>query len=870
MSWIGVYNKRKVRDQLYILDMLEKNKLKANKNYKIKEEEKFISFFKHSLLPSYLVNKFHILIENTEEEMETGIFRKFLTPANKKKIKKLMRGFYLILLVIFCMYNNAQKLILSRKHIYTLKTFNYFNKHYFNCYFYKINMLQCFTKAFFLDKHYYTTYVHYSNLFLLYNSKYFKVFFNFENYKYEQDKVLRPDWNVLENYPKYYKPSEKEKKPVRMYTEFFDYMNEWRKNRARKLTKYSLHSIRINLPWNIIEKGSDNEELIEKKRNLKILKKYLTRHDNLYFFFIIYEFALKLYDNLLLNYFNHDFFGKVKIFLKNEKINMDYNNEIKILSSPYLYLSEKDLNKAENVNQNNLSLNKFNTHTHLINIKYYRIKIPFLFFLLHTTYSIYHRRARYNLYIRGDSFFQEHFSKMQHFLWINSDVSSRITKNKYYPLFYNQRLYTFYSFSNHVELHWFNKWFTFYYCYNLKLKRVLTIKNDYSKSLFNLLLSNSFILNIINKKNFIENIYDSSYFRTQYLYDLYNGYYLFMENIVTKYDKLFSFAHFSYLKYEPMIRNVYLVPYDKHFLIQHLTKKTALINYLNVLIDINYINFYFLNDLFNLKKDNILSATIKSLNFYNKIFRIIFMLLDPFFFKYFYQKYFAIKRRRKHLRFLFLKCADYIMHCLLSISFTYNLKGYDIISASGKQEVKFKNIKTKFNISKFNFLMYNLYWKIETSNTSVFNSAYSNYILQTNIAINSIYQQRFKDLASQINVLFKKSKIFDNFRNKYYYLTDVLKNHYLELLLYNIEYVCFFFFMNIKKYSKLLLNSKINSHMKFIYSTFIYRYYIYNIWLESHYYDDWFYEWNKRVYWIYDNFSNFEGKSFYHKNNDLI
>ena len=182
-----------MREQVRILEMLEENKRKADKNYKRKEEDKYVSFFKHSILPSHLVTKFHILIENTQEEIETGIFRKFLTPANKKRIKHLMRGFYLILLVIFCMYNNSQKLILSKKHIYTLKTFNYFNKHYFNYYFYKINIFQYFTKAFFLDKHYNNTYVHYFNLFLLYKSKYFKVLFNFENYKYEQDKVFRTD-----------------------------------------------------------------------------------------------------------------------------------------------------------------------------------------------------------------------------------------------------------------------------------------------------------------------------------------------------------------------------------------------------------------------------------------------------------------------------------------------------------------------------------------------------------------------------------------------------------------------------------------------------------------------------------------------------
>ena len=68
--------------------------------------------------------------------------------------------------------------------------------------------------------------------------------------------------------------------------------------------------------------------------------------------------------------------------------------------------------------------------------------------------------------------------------------------------------------------------------------------------MFYLLLSNSFVLNIIDKKNLIEYFYEKSYFRTQYLYELYNGYYLFMEKMVTKFDKLFAFSHFSYFKYK--------------------------------------------------------------------------------------------------------------------------------------------------------------------------------------------------------------------------------------------------------------------------------------------------------------------------------
>ena len=48
-----------------------------------------------------------------------------------------------------------------------------------------------------------------------------------------------------------------------------------------------------------------------------------------------------------------------------------------------------------------------------------------------------------------------------------------------------------------------------------------------------------------------------------------------------------------------------------------------------------YINFYFLKDFFNLQNRDILTRNFRILNFYDKIVSIIFMNLDPFFFKYF-------------------------------------------------------------------------------------------------------------------------------------------------------------------------------------------------------------------------------------------
>ncbi len=861
MSWLSLYIKRKAFKRKNLLDALSRNKLKIKQQNELREDQKFVSFFRCSMLPSRLITKFDILIENTEEELETGKFRKFLTPANRKKVKNLMRGFYLILFVIFYMYSISQQLFLSKKNIYTVKTFDYLNKHNFNYYFSKIKIFQDFIKTYVLDQQYNKTYIYYFNLYLFYQLKYFEVLLNFEDYKYELDKILRPDWNIEENYPRFYKPSAKEKKPARMSTDFYDYIK--RKNRVRVITKYSLRSKRVNEIWNIVAKGPDNEDLIKEKRDLKNKKKHLVRHDNLYFFYIIYEFGLKIHDKLLANYFNYDFFGKVKIFQKIEKKDFNLKNEIKILSSPYIFLSESDKDLNE-VNENNIENFEFNTQSYLINIKYYRIKMPFLFFLLYTTYSIFHRRARYNLYVRGDLFFQEHFSKMYYFLWINAG-NGRISQNPYYPLYQGQKLHTYYFLSNHVEFKWFNNWFTFYYCYYSKLANIFFVQNAHSKSLFYLLLSNSFVLNLIDKKNLIEYFYEKSYFRTQYLYELYNGYYLFMEKMVTKFDKLFAFAHFSYFKYESMMKNVYLVPYDKRYLMNYLTKKTALINYFNIIIDTNYINFYFLNDFFNLKKDTILNQTIKSLNFYNKMFRIIFLVLDPFFFKHFYKKCFPRQVTK------LVKCVDYIIGALLSVNFIYEFEyEHELSESETEPEDLNKFINVEFNVPKFSFLMYYLYWRIDTSNMFVFNFAYSNYILQTNVAINSIYKQRFKDLALQMNFLLKKNKVSHIYRDKYYYTMDILKSHYLELLLYNMEYILLFFFLNLNKYSKLLLNLKINPFMKFVYSTLIYRYYIYNIWLESRYYDDWFNSWDKRIFWIYKSFWSHEGQKFYSKPFEII
>jgi hypothetical protein len=842
---------------------------KLRENIKIKKSEKILTFFRHSVWPSRIVRKFdkNILIENTKRELETGKFRVWLKPHNILKIKCLMRLYLIMLFAICSLYNNViAPWLLSKKNLYTLNTFNYFNKHYFNYYFLKIKIFQHLIKANILDKAHNSTFIYYFNLSLFNKLNYFNVILNFESYKNESDKVLNTTSDEGLDPTQLYTLKVKGKSPTHMVIDFYDYIK--RKNRTRVLSKIGYKSKRVNDSWNIIEKGNDNDILIKNKVDLKNKKKHLIRHDNIYFFFIIYEFTLKLHDlcnKLSVNYFNYDFFGKMysirslRFLSREPKVKFDYNSKINTLKSPYVSeSSENVINK------------KFNPKYHLLNLKYYSIKIPIELFLLHVVYWINHRRYRYNLYIRGDLYFQEYFSKMHYFI---RETIGRWGKNKiikapimHYSLNKGNRINIINTVSNYVELKWFNNWFSFYYCgESYPLLHIITTKNSNIKPLFNLLLGESSILNITNKKNNLVDFYNKCYFRSYYLYELYNGYRLFMSQYITKFERLFPFAHGMFINYEVMTNQMYKVPYDRKYLVTYLKKKTVLINYFNILIGINYMNLYFLNDFFNFNKTNIVKNTIKALNIFDKIFAIVIDVLDPYFFRCFSYRYYPNKKAKRFKR----ECYEYIMYSLLSFSFISIYE--EMILPLGKEYYSDDRvIKIDYDVPKFNILMHYLYWKINTGNTFIINSAHSNYILQTNIAINFIYIQRFKDLAFQINLLLKKFTVSDTYKFNYYKIMDVLKSHYLELLWNNVEYILLFYFLNEKRYTKLLLNLKINPYMKFIYSTFIYRHYIYNLWLESRYYDDWFYNKKKRVFWMYKKFKKHEGAHFYTKTGHII
>lgn len=291
----------------------------------------------------------------------------------------IMRGFFLIYLIIFYYYRYLDKGI-KIKQFYDITIFNYFNNYYFNNYFFNNEKLQKLTKAYIIDSDYVIHFFNIYNFYLFSQLNIFVVLLNFEDYKFEEDLILDVNNTNI-----------KKKKVVKMRTDFYDYIK--RKKRNRMFNKFlKKWTDLIEAPWNQIEKGEDDEPLIKSKRLKKNLKNHLMLQNNIYFCFIIYEFALYLNNKLVFSYFNYDFFGKVKLFLnvKNDSIKKKYPY---FLTSTYYnyninfynYKKNKSFLYTNYKNYIGLKLNKtFNTKTHLLDVKYFGLKMPFLFFLLYT------------------------------------------------------------------------------------------------------------------------------------------------------------------------------------------------------------------------------------------------------------------------------------------------------------------------------------------------------------------------------------------------------------------------------------------------------------------------------------------------------
>ena len=149
--------------------------------------------------------------------------------------------------------------------------------------------------------------------------------------------------------------------------------------------------------------------------------------------------------------------------------------------------------------------------------------------------------------------------------------------------------------------------------------------------------ANFFLENLDFKEHFMQyfNVFSYDYL-LNYLITLESiyGYRLVMRTPLVKFKLRFSFGRLSYEEYKPMLENVFLLTADK-IRLQNFMKKTINLEFFIKLYNNIYTNFYFLKDFFNLKNKEILIRNLKILTFYDKIVSIIFMNLDPFFFKYF-------------------------------------------------------------------------------------------------------------------------------------------------------------------------------------------------------------------------------------------
>jgi hypothetical protein len=117
-------------------------------------------------------------------------------------------------------------------------------------------------------------------------------------------------------------------------------------------------------------------------------------------------------------YFNFsiNFLTKYK---KEQKL-LDVNKNLIGLTPDSLYIKYKNLKVSENTKI-------FDLKNFILDYKYYSIKMPIIIFLLYSWYAIYYKRLRYNAYIGGAiSYFNEKFSRLHYFIYLNNPRSSNL------------------------------------------------------------------------------------------------------------------------------------------------------------------------------------------------------------------------------------------------------------------------------------------------------------------------------------------------------------------------------------------------------------------------------------------------------------
>lgn len=822
----------------YLKDQFKTKKYKlVDKNWKkIPEEDKFCSFFTNSLLPrkiSKKFDKFYILRNNKKDYINFGFSRE-LSEHNIMVIEVIFTGFLIFYFALYNIYDFLDSYQLDNKRedlikqIFNINIFYQIYNLFFFDYFLSNDLIQDITISFKFDKEYYYTFINYYNLNLWPFLSISDIILNFEKYKYEEDFILYGEEKANKN-----------KLLIDIFN--YDFLNY----------QYDLYFIYCIYEFFNIFTFTN---FVFHDLNFEFFNKILVYQDNFLDNAGLYDASFFRYKSVLKlkkkewcinEYFlNHLYTSFCLDYLKKKK---KKRIEAIINRQKFLYIDYSMLKK------NNLK--NFNLKNFILDYKFYYIKMPAVIFLLYSWYAIYFKRVRYNNYIIAHKFFQEYPSRMNYFIWLNNTRSSNLWK--YAPLKF-QKLFTVYHYKSYVEINLFNEFFYFYFGLKTRLKKFINNNNIWLKQSYFNLTNNILVKQLIKDQNLVKNKFDISLVFNEYLtnnaynYEMLEAYTLFMNTPIVKFETKFCLGRLGYWEYDEMLETVFTFINDQRRLQYYMKKRLVATLYFSIYNNYynNYYNLYFIKDFYNYKNLNDMIKYKKIFTFYNKLIYIVFFFLDPFFFKYFWKRCFPKKWNK------LWKIYEFVWKNIFLVKFFYGVEKFG---------------QLEFSIKKYSFFMFFLNWRIDTGSSMLKNFWYSDIISYNNIIINLIYKNRFIELVKQINALWKKYKINNWYKFVYFIYLVNLKNFYFDLLYENIEYGLIFFFFNIQKNLNNLFFCDFEQSKNIIFYNYIYRFYVLVILFQNRYYDNWFYDWKKRILMTYvDNFHKHDGKHYYSKLGDIF
>jgi hypothetical protein len=773
------------------------------KKKKLDVGDKFCSFLKNSLLPKASRYKFPFLLNNDKWD-----YLKFKQPKPNKfnkwthneEVTFILYSAYCILYFGFFFdfeyeileSDNEERVPLSL-FLFNYSTFFYFlNSLLYELYIYNID-LKYFIYSYTLDLKYNNNYLFLFNYYIFSYTLNFFVLLNLGLIKYEHDKVLTPPekWDEI---PK-------------MDLDFFDYS---------EFTDFNISN--------------------------DILLNY---QDNLFYSYCIYEFYLD-FNFYFFNIFNLDFFHKLILKKKKKKLKFKYRSYLSKISYNEI-LNNKKENYDEFFLKNydeflltlyNNNINKLDYYKNMMDIRSFMVKIPYLFFLMYTWYIIHYRNFRYNLYVRSYYFFEEYTCKKKIFILHNNPYGKNKTK---VPFFKFQRLWTIDHFKFYIEERFFNKWFLFYSTRSFNLKNFFNNENLVNLYSFKNLLSD-FNLNLLLKINKLENfeyIYEFYYDNLLDILDInrsIEGYKLAMRTKSSKFTRKFKLGRSSFLELDEFVEMMYTLPFDIYIYYRHINKMMSF-DFILEMYNKKFINFYFLKDFYNLNNNIDHIKNYKMVNLYNKLIYLSFYIIDPFFLKYFWRKYFPRRLKKLWNAQAYLKL--YLIQC--------GIRG-----------------NTRLNIFNYDFFHHYLNWRTDTSTSVQQNKFYKDEFSASLSISNIMVKSRFFNLLEKLKYILNLNNIFN--MQKFQHFILLLKNYYTILLNQNIDFILYIFFFNINKFLNIQNNTNTWLHVNYmIDNNFIYRYYVYFLLFEFNYYIDWFNNKMKRVLWIFHkkDYAEHEGDLFY-------